>query len=275
MIADVGEKYTPPVARRSIPVETETKLLISCARRCALCYGLEGQLFRKQGQIAHADQEANNNAESNLVFLCLHHHDEYDSATSQSKGITKAELLEYKRQLLIAITAKEHIAYSQKQLPEDRRREAIENHDKSVFSNSDAIMNEAFITSFIECLRSDDSCNSKDLQTLDSIRSYFSETGNQYIDEDLSEKLNGFLATLDALLLFIAKHFFVFPDIQDREDGLRLCMYPELNVDRRGPGTPDSIVRYNEFGQELERNAVSTIKAYQEYRHATKSKLII
>jgi hypothetical protein len=43
------------------------------------------------------------------VFLCFDHHDEYDSSTSQSKGITQAELREYKKLLLAAISRGEHM----------------------------------------------------------------------------------------------------------------------------------------------------------------------
>jgi hypothetical protein len=91
--------------RKSIPAEVQTKILVDSARRCALCFGLDGDLEQKRGQIAHADGDASNAEESNLVFLCIDHHDQYDSRTSQSKGITKLELLEYKSRLIAAIEA--------------------------------------------------------------------------------------------------------------------------------------------------------------------------
>src|SRR5690606_6228538 len=40
-----------------------------------------------------------NNAVDNLVFLCFADHDEYDSRTSQSKGLTSEELRQYRAQL--------------------------------------------------------------------------------------------------------------------------------------------------------------------------------
>ncbi|MGF1619286.1 MAG: hypothetical protein ACFCUR_01585 [Rhodomicrobiaceae bacterium] len=55
------------------------------------------------GQIAHVDQDSSNNSEDNLVFLCLTHHDQYDSKTSQSKNFTKKELLHYRDELYAAI----------------------------------------------------------------------------------------------------------------------------------------------------------------------------
>jgi len=53
---------------------------------------LFGDATVKQGQIAHLDQDASNNNVSNLAFLCLEHHDQYDSQTSQSKGFTESEV---------------------------------------------------------------------------------------------------------------------------------------------------------------------------------------
>lgn len=53
----------------------------------------------KKGQIAHLDRDRTNNAEDNLAFLCLDHHDEYDSKTSQSKGLTEQEVKVYREQL--------------------------------------------------------------------------------------------------------------------------------------------------------------------------------
>ncbi|WP_145358578.1 hypothetical protein [Alienimonas californiensis] len=54
-------------------------------------------------QIAHIDRDRSNNAEANLVPLCLDHHDEYDSRTSQSKGLLPSELAIYKRKLIADI----------------------------------------------------------------------------------------------------------------------------------------------------------------------------
>jgi hypothetical protein len=54
----------------------------------------------KQGQIAHLDKDPSNNALDNLAFLCLAHHDQYDSSTRQSKGLTIEEVKHYRTELL-------------------------------------------------------------------------------------------------------------------------------------------------------------------------------
>lgn len=85
--------------RKGIRKADETALPIQCRRRCCLCYWLGGNKETKPGQIAHIDQNASNSELKNLVWLCLVHHNEYDSKTSQSKGITKGEVIQYKEKL--------------------------------------------------------------------------------------------------------------------------------------------------------------------------------
>ncbi|MFZ1082426.1 MAG: HNH endonuclease signature motif containing protein [Candidatus Kryptoniota bacterium] len=77
----------------------QTKVLLLSKRRCAVCFGLNNDQAVKKGQIAHIDQNRSNNSLENLIFLCLEHHDEYDSQTSQSKGLTEAELRKYRLEL--------------------------------------------------------------------------------------------------------------------------------------------------------------------------------
>lgn len=84
------------VKRKKIPPKVESEVLVKSARRCCLCYGLHGDFSERKGQIAHVDQNRSNRTSDNLVFLCLEHHDAYDSKTSQSKGIRKQEILLYR-----------------------------------------------------------------------------------------------------------------------------------------------------------------------------------
>jgi hypothetical protein len=98
--------------RRAIPDAVQESLLVRSGRRCALCFGLNGQLDEVAGQIAHIDGDHSNSNLDNLAFLCLRHHDEYDSKTSQSKGFTVRELRTYVQRLYDAIDAKVHHAAS-------------------------------------------------------------------------------------------------------------------------------------------------------------------
>ena len=92
-------------SRSKLPIDVQTPVLTKSGRRCAWCFGLRGDDAEKQGQIAHIDQNRGNNVEDNLVFLCLDHHDKYDSKTSQSKGLTEGELRVYRVRLYAAVAA--------------------------------------------------------------------------------------------------------------------------------------------------------------------------
>lgn len=98
------------MARKALPRDVELEVLRCSRRRCALCFGLNGDAAEKRGQIAHLDRDHSNHSLDNLCFLCLPHHDEYDSRTSQSKGLQPAEVKEYRRALydrMRAMTAEE------------------------------------------------------------------------------------------------------------------------------------------------------------------------
>jgi hypothetical protein len=80
--------FPRPKPGESLVVST----LLQCKRRCCLCWYLKHDLTAKKGQIAHADHDRNNNAEPNLVYLCLSHHDWYDSHPSVTRSMTAREL---------------------------------------------------------------------------------------------------------------------------------------------------------------------------------------
>ena len=87
-------------SRKKVSESTQAEVLVQSRRRCCICFGLNRDESIKKGQIAHLDQDRNNNATSNLAFLCLEHHDEYDSQTSQSKGLQRAEIERYRDELV-------------------------------------------------------------------------------------------------------------------------------------------------------------------------------
>lgn len=85
--------------RARLSTANETEVLLLSGRRCCICVYLFSDSGIKQGQIAHLDRDASNNNLSNLAYLCLEHHDQYDSRTSQSKGYTVPELRTYRDRL--------------------------------------------------------------------------------------------------------------------------------------------------------------------------------
>ncbi|WP_206243628.1 hypothetical protein [Novosphingobium terrae] len=91
------------MTRKPISKQVETSILLSSRRRCCICFGLNRDTGLKSGQIAHLDHDNSNNAETNLAFLCLNHHDEYDSRPSQKKGMTITEVKAFKEELVTSL----------------------------------------------------------------------------------------------------------------------------------------------------------------------------
>lgn len=86
-------------SRAAISPTVIADVLVASRRRCCLCYSLGNDASEKKGQIAHLDRDSSNSSRDNLAFLCLDHHDQYDSRTSQAKGLTIEEVKQYRNQL--------------------------------------------------------------------------------------------------------------------------------------------------------------------------------
>lgn len=78
--------------RKPIPKMIEAEVLFECRRRCCLCFYYQNRDEVRRGQIAHLNHDRSDDRKVNLVYLCFEHHDEYDSTTSQSKGLNEAEV---------------------------------------------------------------------------------------------------------------------------------------------------------------------------------------
>jgi hypothetical protein len=77
----------------------EKEVIVASRRRCCLCVFLDGRADVRKGQIAHLNQNPSDSNFDNLVYLCLEHHDEFDSRTSQSKSLMPEEVREYRDRL--------------------------------------------------------------------------------------------------------------------------------------------------------------------------------
>lgn len=85
--------------RKPISPKTQTLVLRQSRRRCCICFGLHRDDSVKKGQIAHLDKDRNNNDPDNLAWMCLDHHDEFDSRPSQTKSFQLAEVKAYRAEL--------------------------------------------------------------------------------------------------------------------------------------------------------------------------------
>lgn len=99
------------MANRKRPSEfTEFRVLESSARRCCLCFGVNHDYTEKNGQFAHLDHDPSNSTYENLAWMCLTHHDEYDSKRSQTKNYSEHETKKYRQALYDEVRRRREIA---------------------------------------------------------------------------------------------------------------------------------------------------------------------
>jgi hypothetical protein len=89
--------------RRSLSPDDEAKVLEKCRRRCCVCFVLENNDSQRDGQLSHLDHDNSNGDPDNFVFLCLRHHNIYDSKMSQAKNMTEREVRLYQAKLHQAV----------------------------------------------------------------------------------------------------------------------------------------------------------------------------
>jgi len=114
--------------RRKIPPDDFTaQVLTMSRRRCCICFALDNDDTEKSGQIVHLDHDSANSTVDNLAFLCLPHHDRYDTRTSQSKGFTIDEVKRYRTELYAYVASSLFVRTAKQEDPEPTG-EAEERH---------------------------------------------------------------------------------------------------------------------------------------------------
>jgi hypothetical protein len=89
--------------RRPISADVRVEVLRRSRRRCCVCFGLNGDLSVKEGQLAHLDRNRNNSDPDNLAFLCQPCHSNYDKTSNRVIGFTPHEVRHYRDLLYTAL----------------------------------------------------------------------------------------------------------------------------------------------------------------------------
>lgn len=96
------------MTRKPIPPVIQADVVIKSKRRCPLCVFINNNESERPGQIAHLNGDHSDSRFDNLVWLCLEHHDKFDSTTRQTKNYTQAEVRSYRDQLYQRYAASEY-----------------------------------------------------------------------------------------------------------------------------------------------------------------------
>ena len=259
------------MARMATPEGIETIVLTKCARRCALCFGLNGDLNLVRGQIAHIDRNRQNSTEANLCYLCVTHHAEYDSFSRQVKGLKPAELAMYKARLEGAISDGKHTSQQASLNVDQRDRQRQLEHDRNAFLSLDEIMSEPTFRDFVGWVVGDHSYRSEQIEPIDRAFESMTLDSGAFIDPDVERARGELRKALGKMCDFLALNFFV---VRNGGNNHKLCLYPDLCCDRGNP-TPQDAARYDQYAATLSRILHEAIDAYQVFRRTVKQRLLI
>ena len=98
------------MTRKIIPPVVQADVVIKSRRRCALCVFLDNNTSERPGQIAHLNGDHSDSRVENLVWMCLEHHDKFDSTTSQTKNYTQIEVRLYRDKLYALYSSSDYTA---------------------------------------------------------------------------------------------------------------------------------------------------------------------
>ncbi|OOQ61909.1 hypothetical protein [Mucilaginibacter pedocola] len=100
----------------------------------------------------------------------------------------------------------------------ENQRDPIKEHDIENFRLSEKVLNNEQWVKLREDLLGDASCRKFDSDRLDNVLTHFSRAENGFIDEEINEAKENFIATIPALKDIIDCHFDLWPYQQDIEN---------------------------------------------------------
>ncbi|MBU2534841.1 MAG: hypothetical protein ABIK32_04420 [Chloroflexota bacterium] len=146
-------------------------------------------------------------------------------------------------------------------------------HDINIFNESDQLLNEEQFTEYYDTLGINRVISGQS-RRVDAFLHFFKEEGNQYLDNRIRKYCIRFVKKLDALSVFVATHFFMYPNNQSSTDMeyIQSALYPEvLHGSSKTPEYQHAIQCQHELHSMLDEIFI----LYRNYRRLVKKKLQI
>ena len=153
-------------------------------------------------------------------------------------------------------------------------KEEMLEHDRNIFTNAASLLAERHLINFFDTLLSDHSYTLSDVRPIDKLILFYEEIQNRYLNNKLNKATDNLVLAIDKVRSFVSLNFFVYPEGQTGEN-LRLCMYPEFNIDRGGATSKEKMRKYDEWRDQLEDIVKDARTKYDIYRQTVKKKLFI
>jgi hypothetical protein len=163
--------------------------------------------------------------------------------------------------------------YVQFQVNKEQRAIWLE-HDRRIFSEAETFVSEDEYIAYVGNLVNDHSYWMEHANKMDRLRRHLLKPEKQFLNPQLVQAARPYAQAINALMEWTAYHFFVFPEGQ-AAGNLRLCMHPNLNVDRGGNGSRESTARYDIFTAELDRLVDAMSTTYRHFRSEVKKCLAL
>jgi len=141
-------------------------------------------------------------------------------------------------------------------------KSAIKRHDKGIFQGSDPLLSEKELFDTLSEIENTHCYHDDFLLSGTQFYKFFEDEKNDYINKNIKKAVKELTSSLNDLLWFLGKHFFVSPSDQIVEKGnWRFKMYPE-DEDNLGKTS----IRYKETEQKLYVLTEIVRTKYSEYR---------
>jgi ABC-type multidrug transport system fused ATPase/permease subunit len=146
---------------------------------------------------------------------------------------------------------------------------AAHEHDKALAHKFLEIAREEDVLYHLKMLGSDHSCDDDRRKVLYGIRQFGNLAENEFLDPVIQEVVTNLHSDVDQLTTFITYNF------SPMSNSTRTFLYPDLNVDRGGCGSPEERAKYYEYADPMIKLVKSTKDNYLKLRKVLKTQLAI
>ena len=153
-------------------------------------------------------------------------------------------------------------------------RDGQKAHDIEIFKASDKQLNEQQLFNFFSRLTAEHAYWFEESNKVDDLTNFLSGHENAYLTTEIKKQAELFIKSLEALMIFVATHFVVFPKEQQGGNP-RLCMHPDGNWDRALSVTQENSDLYDELSAQLNDLVWQAREHYIVYRKSVKENLFI
>lgn len=147
--------------------------------------------------------------------------------------------------------------------------QAAQDHDKALAQKFFEIATEDEVIFQLEMLGSDHSSNDGRWQVLSGIERFGDLSENEFLNKTVQESFGRLHADIKQLTTYIGAHFF------SMHNASQTYLYPNLNIDRQGSGSPEESAKYNRYAMPLIALVQSATENYRAFRRTLKTELAI